>query len=261
MTSPLVDIQDVSVDYRSGRRQHVRAVDGVSLQIEAGKVFGLLGESGSGKSTLARAIVGLVPLSSGQILIDGVDWSGLPRRELQRHRQKIQFVFQNPYSSLNPSHRIWSIVAEPLRVRGVGRAERRERAVAALERVGLEGDTAGRYARQFSGGQRQRIAIARAIIGEPKVIVCDEAVSALDVSTQAGILNLLLDLVDDMDLSLLFISHDVPVVEHVADEIAVMKDGQVVDQALAHELRRTAESRFTRALLEAVPSLSVRQDT
>ncbi len=228
----------------------VRAVDGVDLVVPAGGVMGIVGESGCGKSTLARIILGLLPPTAGTVLVEGRPLAELDRRARAR---LIQPVFQDPYSSLNPRQRIADIVALPLRAQGtVGRAEVAARVAEVLDQVGLPGAMAERYPAELSGGQRQRVAIARALVGRPRIIVCDEPTSALDVSVQAQILNLLAELRAALGLTLVFISHNLAVVEHIATEVAVMYLGRVVEHAEVDALFAHPKHPYTKALLASV---------
>jgi peptide/nickel transport system ATP-binding protein len=229
--------------------RHVRAVDGVSFSVPAGGCFGIVGESGCGKSTLARLVLGLLPPTDGDVLVDGRRLHDMPRRERAR---LIQPVFQDPFSSLNPRRRIRDIVGLPLAAQGVGRVERDRVVIAMLDRVGLSAEQADRMPQQLSGGQRQRVAIARALVLRPRIVVCDEPTSALDVSVQAQILNLLAELRRELGLTLVFISHNLAVVEHVCDEVAVMYLGRVVEHAATDALFRKPAHPYTRALLASV---------
>jgi oligopeptide/dipeptide ABC transporter ATP-binding protein len=235
----------------------VHAVVDLSLTIEAGRTVGLVGESGSGKSTVGRLIAQLLRLDHGTVRLDGVDLGALSRGELRAARRDIQVVFQDPFSSLDPSWVVGNIVTEGLRAYGlVTRSEREERAVELLKLVGLRADHVRRYPYEFSGGQRQRIAIARALALEPKLLICDEAVSALDVSTQGSILLTLEGLQERLQLAYLFISHDLSVVRHVSHEIAVMYFGRIVEEGEAAAVYDDPQHPYTQALLSAIPQVS-----
>jgi peptide/nickel transport system ATP-binding protein len=261
MTAPLLAITDLVKRYRLPRIRlfgpppTLLAVDGVSLSIEPGRSLGVVGESGSGKSTLARAAMALETPSSGRVELLGRDLNALGAEALRRARRDVQMVFQDPYGSLDPRQRIERIVAEPLTALGrIGAAQRRERAADAMASVGLRPADLDKYPHEFSGGQRQRIAIARALITRPRLIVADEPVSALDVSVQAQVLNLLQDLRTRHGLTYLLISHDLAVVEHVCDRVAVMYAGRIVEEGAPGTLFGSAGHPYTRALLDAVPS-------
>ncbi|MDN3987013.1 ABC transporter ATP-binding protein [Zwartia vadi] len=231
-------------------RQTLHAVNGVDLSVQRKDVLGIVGESGCGKSTLARMLLGLTPPSRGSVLIDGQDINKIDRRELAR---RVQPIFQDPYSSLNPRRTISSIVSFPLDVLGVGtQSERRKKAIEMLERVGLPARYADNTPGQLSGGQRQRVAIARALVINPEIVVCDEPTSALDVSVQAQILNLLLDLRKEFNLTYVFISHNLAVVEHIATQVAVMYLGRVVELTQTAELFKHPRHPYTQALLASV---------
>jgi oligopeptide transport system ATP-binding protein len=252
--SATLDLRDVNKSFalRTGQRLH--AVKGVSLHVDAGSTLALVGESGCGKSTLARCIVGLHTPDSGAIRFNDKDLGSLSRRDLQRVRRDLTMVFQDPYASLNPRRRVEDIVAAPLDIHDICRGPERRRTVAEmLERVGLPAHHAKRYPHEFSGGQRQRIGLARALITRPQLVVLDEPVSALDVSVQAQILNLLADLQRDLELTLVFIAHDLGVVRHIARDVAVMYLGRIVEQAGADELFSRPLHHYSAGLLAAVP--------
>jgi oligopeptide/dipeptide ABC transporter ATP-binding protein len=234
---------------------HVQAVDGVSLSIPRGKTLGLVGETGCGKSTLARCIAGLIPATSGKVYFEGRDITNLPRRAMQPIRREIQMIFQDPYGSLNPRRRVGSIIGDPYAVHKTASGAQRKKSVQELmERVGLNPEHYNRFPAEFSGGQRQRIGVARALALRPKLIICDEPVSALDVSIQAQVLNLLADLQADFGLSYLFIAHDLEVVRHVSDTVTVMYLGRVAEQGPGNNVYEHPRHPYTAALLSAAPA-------
>lgn len=236
----------------------VKAVDGVSFTIERGSTVGLVGESGSGKTTIGRTILKLIKATSGAIRFDGQDILPMPERAFRPLRRQIQMIFQDPYASLNPRITIFNIIGEALEIHfpTMNASERRERVAELLGLVGLPATHMSRYPHEFSGGQRQRIGIARALAVKPDFIVCDEPVSALDVSVQAQIVNLLQDLQEQFGLTYLFIAHDLGVVEHVSDHVLVMYRGEIVESAPADQIYADPQHEYTRRLLAAVPSLA-----
>ncbi|HAW94848.1 MAG: peptide ABC transporter substrate-binding protein [Phycisphaerae bacterium] len=266
-TRPLLEVQDLKTHFpvRRGILQrvvdHVRAVDGVNFKIQPGETLGLVGESGCGKTTVGRTILRLIPATSGAVLYEGENVFDMNASEMREIRRKMQIIFQDPAGSLNPRMRVGRIVGEPLEVHGIASGdELRERVEELLERCGLWRQAADRYPHEFSGGQRQRIGIARALALEPRLIVCDEPTSALDVSIQSQILNLLADLQDDFGLSYLFISHDMAVIHHVCDRIAVMLDGKIVEEGDRDEIIESPSHEYTKALLSAVPEADPRRE-
>ena len=260
MAEPLVRVENLVREYQMPREKlfgpapRVHALNGVSFTIEAGRSLGVVGESGSGKSTLARLVMALDRPTSGRVLMSGRDLHQLPREELRRARRDFQMVFQDPYGSLDPRQTVQQIVTEPLAAQGDTRtADQHQRAAAALDAVGLRAADLGKYPHEFSGGQRQRIAIARALVTRPRLIVADEPVSALDVSVQAQVLNLMLDLQAEFGITYMLISHDLAVVHHLCDDVAVLFQGRIVEQGPPDRLFTAAEHPYTQALLAAVP--------
>ena len=232
----------------------IKALDDVNLSLKAGSTLAVVGESGSGKSTLARCLLQLHPFDSGEVLFEGKDLAKLDASSLRNMRKNLQMVFQDPFASLNPRMRVGEIVGEGLLIHGLGSAsEQKNKVQQMLERVGLSGSDALKYPHQFSGGQRQRVGIARALVLQPKVVVCDEPVSALDVSVQAQILLLLKELQREMQLSYIFISHDLRVVRHIADEMVVMHKGKIVEQGNVVDIYNAPQQAYTQQLLSAIP--------
>jgi peptide/nickel transport system ATP-binding protein/oligopeptide transport system ATP-binding protein len=255
LEAPLLEARDLVKHFKAKDGQGVvHAVDGVSLILQRGETLGIVGESGCGKSTLARVLLRLIEPDAGSLRFDGADLRAAGREALRAHRRDMQLIFQDPYASLDPRMSVGRIVAEPLAIHGIGtRRQRREKVAELLDLVGLGPDAASRYPHEFSGGQRQRIGIARAIALEPKLVIADEPVSALDLSIQSQILNLLLELKARLQLSYIFISHDLAVVEHVSDRVAVMYLGRIVETADTESLYRNPSHPYTRALISAIP--------
>lgn len=262
MSAILLSAQGLRKTYlqRSGRfgfgTTSIKALDDVSLEVKQGATLAVVGESGSGKSTLARCLLQLLPLDAGRVVFEGQDLSALSGKALRAARRHLQMVFQDPFASLNPRMRVEEIVGEGLVIHRLGNAaQRRDKVVRMLERVGLSAADLGKYPHQFSGGQRQRIGIARALVLEPRLVVCDEPVSALDVSIQAQILLLLKELQREMGLSYVFISHDLRVVRHIADEMVVMYQGRVVEHGPVAQIYHDPRQDYTRRLLSAIPGM------
>jgi ABC-type glutathione transport system ATPase component len=259
-TPAALSARDVIREYSRPRTSLLRpgpvvsALRGVSFDVAPGERFGIVGESGCGKSTLLRILAGLDRPTSGSVLVDGTDISRLPERRLRFLRQRLQLVFQDPMSSLDPRMRVRDIIAEPLVAQGI--PARRERVAQLLEAVGLPADAAGRYPHQFSGGQRQRISIARALAPSPGILVADEPVSALDVSVRAQVLNVVMDLVEELSLTLVFVSHDLSVVRRVCDRVAVMHQGQIVETGTTADVYGDPHHPYTQRLVAAVPTLA-----
>jgi oligopeptide/dipeptide ABC transporter ATP-binding protein len=248
----LLALRDVQVSFNTAGGV-VRAVNGVSLTLAVGETLGLVGESGCGKSTLGKAIMKLVPIAGGEIVVDGIDIASLGRERLAEMRRKVQMIFQDPYGSLNPRSTVGRSVAQPLVIAGWKPDAIAQRVETLLRWVGLPSDARQRYPHEFSGGQRQRIGIARALALNPKLIICDEPVSALDVSVRAQMINLLEDLKSEFGVSYLFISHDLSVVEHIADRVAVMYLGTLVEVGARDQIWRNPQHPYTKALLAAAP--------
>lgn len=255
MTKQLLRVENLDVTYpaKGFGKAGFKALHSVSIQVEAGKTLGLVGESGSGKTTLGRAILGLAPVTAGNILFEGKDISHASRRERRSLSRDIQVVFQDPYTSLNPSMEIGQILAEPLQIAGMESGAAKLRIAELLDQVGLPADSLQRLPREFSGGQRQRVAIARALALSPKLIVCDEPVSALDLTTQARILDLFLQIQKDTGISYLFVSHDLDVVRHISHDVAVMFKGEIVEQGPAQQVTVKPNHPYTQRLLMASP--------
>jgi len=253
--TPLLSVDGLSVDYLDRRGRKFRAVDAVSFDIARGETLGLVGESGSGKSTIGKAVLGLVPVAGGRILFDGEDITHCTRRRRRQLTGEIQVIFQDPYGSLNPVRTIGSTLTEPLSVHepGLGTREARARVEEALRLVGMAPEVAARLPGEFSGGQRQRIAIARVLVLRPRLIVCDEAVSSLDLSVQAQVLNLLDEFRDRLGVSYLFISHDLGVVHHIASRVAVLYSGQLVELDTTDRVWNDPQHPYTAMLQAAAP--------
>ncbi|WIV11893.1 oligopeptide/dipeptide ABC transporter ATP-binding protein [Proteiniborus sp. MB09-C3] len=250
----LIEVRDLKKHFNVGRGLTLKAVDGISFSIKEGETLGLVGESGCGKSTAGRTIVGLYDITGGEIIFDGMDVGRLSRLEKKHFTRSAQMIFQDPYASLNPRMTVTDIIGEGIDIHGLYKGQdRQKRIYNLLELVGLRREHANRYPHEFSGGQRQRIGIARALAVEPKFIVCDEPISALDVSIQAQVVNLLEDLQNEFGLTYLFIAHDLSMVKHISDRIAVMYLGAIVELAASNELYEKPLHPYTQALLSAVP--------
>ena len=255
MSEYLIEATDIRKTFGKGARA-VKAVDGISVKIKRGKTLGVLGESGSGKSTFGRCILRLIEPDAGTIRFDGKDISSLSQSEFRPNRRNLQMIFQNPFSSLNPKMSVGEAIEDPMRIWGIGdKASRKQRVKDLMDMVGINSRRASAYPYEFSGGQQQRINIARALSLDPKFIVCDEAVSALDVSIQAQIVNLLMDLQKQLGLTYLFISHNLGVVEYLADDVLIMQHGKPVEYAPTEEIFRNPRSEYTRNLIASVPAM------
>ncbi|MDN3954208.1 ABC transporter ATP-binding protein [Sporolactobacillus laevolacticus] len=263
---PFLDVKNLKVHYpvRGGLLwrtvDYVRAVDGISFTIEKGQTYGLVGESGCGKTTTGRTVLKLQKATSGQIVLEGKDALSLPRRQLAWFRRNVQMIFQDPYSSLNPKKRVYDIIAEPLRnFEHLTKQEERRAVEENMERVGLSSDAIFKYPFEFSGGQRQRIGIARALTLRPQLLVCDEPVSALDVSVQAQVLNFMKDIQKEMNLTYLFISHDLGVIRHMCDRIGIMYRGRLVEEGQSEEIYERPQHIYTKQLIAAIPNIDPKQ--
>ncbi|MBM3719588.1 MAG: ABC transporter ATP-binding protein [Actinobacteria bacterium] len=249
---PIVEVNNLSVEYTRGD-QKVGAVAGVDLHVGAGEILGLVGESGCGKSTLGKAIVGILQGADGEVNFDGQQVSKIGRGQRDAHFRNLQMIFQDPYGSLNPRRKIGDQIADGPRIGGISKSEALEKAASLLERVGLPRNAVERYPHQFSGGQRQRIAIARALAISPKVIIADEPISALDTSSQAAVANLLVNLVEEFQMGLIFISHDLSIVRRISDRVAVMYLGKIVETGKTEEIWNSPAHPYTKALMSAIP--------
>ena len=251
----ILEVRDLTKHFKAGSKQVVHAVDGVSFTLVRGKTLGLVGESGCGKSSCARTIIRMYDVTSGQVILDGIDITHMNQRELKPLRKKMQMIFQDPYASLNARMTVRDIISEPLLAHGVvkSKEEANELVYPILDRVGLTKEHANRYAHEFSGGQRQRVGIARALVLQPDLIICDEPISALDVSIQAQVINLLKDYQDEKGISYLFIAHDLSMVRYVSDEVGVMYLGQLVEVCESNEIYKNPLHPYTKGLLGSIP--------
>ena len=251
----ILEVKDLTKHFKAGKKQIVHAVDGISFTLERGKTLGLVGESGCGKSSCARTIIRMYDPTAGQIILDGTDITNMKQKELMPYRKKMQMIFQDPYASLNARMTVRDIIAEPLLAHNLVKSKEEANALVypMLERVGLTKEHANRYAHEFSGGQRQRVGIARALILEPQLVICDEPISALDVSIQAQVINLLKDFQEEKGLSYLFIAHDLSMVRYVSDDVGVMYLGQLVEMSEADEIYKNPLHPYTKGLLGSVP--------
>lgn len=251
----ILEVNDLTKHFKVGRKQIVHAVDGVSFKLEKGKTLGLVGESGCGKSTCARTIIRMYDPTAGQILLNGTDITNMKQKELKPLRKNMQMIFQDPYASLNARMTVRDIIAEPLIAHGIvkKKEEANDLVYPILEKVGLTKEHANRYAHEFSGGQRQRVGIARALILQPELVICDEPISALDVSIQAQVINLLKDFQEEKGISYLFIAHDLSMVRYVSDDVGVMYLGQLVEVSESDEIYKNPLHPYTKGLLGSVP--------
>ena len=251
----MLEVKNLTKHFKAGKGQEVHAVDNVSFTLEKGKTLGLVGESGCGKSSCARTIIRIYDPTEGQILLDGQDITHMKQRELKPLRKKMQMIFQDPYASLNARMTVRDIIAEPLLAHGIVKKkdQANEYVYPMLERVGLTKEHANRYAHEFSGGQRQRVGIARALVLQPELVICDEPISALDVSIQAQVINLLKDFQEERGVSYLFIAHDLSMVRYVSDDVGVMYLGQLVEGCVADEIYKSPLHPYTRGLLGSIP--------
>jgi len=251
----ILEVRNLTKHFKVGKKQIVHAVDDISFTLRKGKTLGLVGESGCGKSTCARTIIRMYDPTAGQVVLDGSDITGLNQKELKPYRKKMQMIFQDPYASLNARMTVRDIIAEPLLAHDIVKTkeEANDLVYPMLERVGLTKEHANRYAHEFSGGQRQRVGIARALILEPQLVICDEPISALDVSIQAQVINLLKDFQEEKGLSYLFIAHDLSMVRYVSDDVGVMYLGQLVEVSEADEIYKNPLHPYTKGLLGSVP--------
>jgi peptide/nickel transport system ATP-binding protein len=256
---PLIEAIGLRKEYRLKTglfaRKTVHAVKEASFTLSRGRTLGVVGESGSGKTTVGMLLMRLIDATAGKVMYEGRDLLSLSAAELMAYRRKIQIIFQNPYASLNPRFTVGQILTEPMKIHGIGVSDdaRFDQAVASIRRVGLPADAIHKYPHEFSGGQRQRIAIARILSMKPEVLICDESVSALDVSVQATVLNLLLDLQDEFGMSYIFISHDLSVVKYMADDMLVMSNGEIVERGLSEAIYENPQHDYTKRLLSSIP--------
>ncbi|MEN2739618.1 ATP-binding cassette domain-containing protein [Microbacterium sp. X-17] len=252
---PLLRVDDLVVEYpgRGLRRPPFRALHEVSIQVARGETLGIVGESGSGKTTLGRAILGLAPVTSGRVAFDGRDISHLAKHDRRALSSDIQVVFQDPYSSLNPAMTVFEILTEPLRVAGISSADARRRVQTLLDQVHLPSDAGDRYPNEFSGGQRQRVAIARALSREPRLVVCDEPVSGLDLSNQATVLDLFMEIQNRTGVAYLFVTHDISLVRHISHRVVVMNQGRTVEEGTARQVTTDPRDPYTQRLMLAAP--------